>query len=633
MAVALGTLALYPLTADGNDTSGNGRHLTVVGSPPFGVVAGEACATCSKGGLNYFLAPAGLNNALAGLPNWTLEGYVYMTPGDGAGINRFFWYLGSGQGEVIGLTSGGSSGAIRYGRQGDVLDGGSLAEGTRKHVAVVGYLGSRYIYTNNALVATKASFGAAPNVPVLGFGANTASPTNNGFGGSLHGLRISGVRRTSFPTTDTTDNLAISSATENSLNLSFTNTAGASRFLFYVSTTDDFSAATLSAVAASAATSATISGLSSGTTYYVFGRAELDGVSTAFTNRATGATLSIVAPTNLATGTPTSSSIPLTWTDAATPAAFYDVYQSDGEFGTYTLSEVATQGDGAVTIYGLTADTTYWFKLKARSTSGGTSAFSSAVTASTTLASGIPDTPTSLVASAIGRESIRITWTDASGTEAQLIYRHTEDSFGAASVIGGVDAGEQLYTDNGLASGTQYFYWLLPLGTGGPGTQTSSVNATTYGAAGNPGTDIVSQIVTAAKTRLTAVLSSDFEQLKYVKDLKKNGRTPWGYGVLIGDEEPTEPSVFGSYTAEMALQVVLYRAPNAIQNDRDIEEAELTLEQWKDRVHREFTTTRLYENDVIVLISDPSVTPEYFEDSEAVALRLTFPVKYRNSRA
>lgn len=245
----------------------------------------------------------------------------------------------------------------------------------------------------------------------------------------------------------------------------------------------------------------------------------------------------------------------------------------------------------------------------------------------------VPSAPTSLAATTTGRDTVRLTWVDGANTSAFLVYRHTADVYGSASVVGSVVSGSQLYTDTGLAPGTAYYYWLLPLGSGGVGSQTSSVTATTYGAAGNIGSDIISQIVTAAKSRLVSVLSSDFVQLKWVKDIKKNERVPWGYGVDIGNEEPSEGHVFGSYTADISLKVVLYRNPNAIVSDRDTETATLTLEQWKDRVHREFTTTRLYESDVIVQIKDPSTEPVFLEDAEAVALVMTFPVTYRNSRA
>jgi len=184
------------------------------------------------------------------------------------------------------------------------------------------------------------------------------------------------------------------------------------------------------------------------------------------------------APTGLAAGTPTSSSVPLTWTDAASPAAFVDVYVATSELGSYSLAEVATQGDQAVTVYGLSPATAYWFKLKARSTEGATSSFTAAVTA-TTAASTMPAQPTGLTATADGARRIDLTWLDGADTDALIVYRNTANNYATATAIASVVAGTQAYTDTEREPSTEYFYWVLPIGTNGAGPVSAVASATT----------------------------------------------------------------------------------------------------------------------------------------------------------
>lgn len=90
------------------------------------------------------------------------------------------------------------------------------------------------------------------------------------------------------------------------------------------------------------------------------------------------------APTGLTAGTPTIDSQPLTWapsTDNVGVAA-YDVYVD----GNYRLSVVTA----SATVTGLTANTSYAYKVRARDAAGNISGFSSEISASTAVDSGPP---------------------------------------------------------------------------------------------------------------------------------------------------------------------------------------------------------------------------------------------------
>ncbi|NUU17727.1 cellulase family glycosylhydrolase [Cellulomonas humilata] len=91
-----------------------------------------------------------------------------------------------------------------------------------------------------------------------------------------------------------------------------------------------------------------------------------------------GDTTAPTVPTNLAAGTPSTTTVPLTWspsTDAGSGVAGYEVYRGTTLVGTPTTS--------ALTVTGLAADTPYSFTVRAKDVAGNVSASSVAVTART----------------------------------------------------------------------------------------------------------------------------------------------------------------------------------------------------------------------------------------------------------
>ena len=340
-----------------------------------------------------------------------------------------------------------------------------------------------------------------------------------------------------------------------------------------------------------------------------------------------------VAPTDVAAVAASSSLINISWTDNA-EGAYYLVWRNTvNTFATATPTDFAEQGDQAAQAAGLTASTLYYFWVQTIDDNGNVSA-ASTVASATTSSSSLPVTPTILVATVLGRTSIKLTWTDGALTTHQAVYRHTADVFGSASIVDLVVVGAQTYTDTGLTPGTAYYYWLLPVGTGGVGTQTSSVNGTTTGNSGSVGEDIVNDILEAMKDRLVEVLPTDWKELEYVKDLKKNNKLnrDKGYGIQLGSASPGEAPVFGAYTQTLNFEVVLTRGAIPGKGDRQIELLEQDLYTWFDRIIRDFKKNKLYQPSLIVRIVDPSAEkPEYLEDVEMVALRYTFPIMYRNN--
>jgi hypothetical protein len=111
-----------------------------------------------------------------------------------------------------------------------------------------------------------------------------------------------------------------------------------------------------------------------------------------------------VAPTNLAAGTPSATSVPLTWT-AIPYTAFggYEVYYSATSGGPYTLFEVtAAKTVINSTVTGLSPSTTYYFVLRTVTNSHFNnpntvySEYSSEISATTTFGNSPPEVPTAL---------------------------------------------------------------------------------------------------------------------------------------------------------------------------------------------------------------------------------------------
>lgn len=247
----------------------------------------------------------------------------------------------------------------------------------------------------------------------------------------------------------------------------------------------------------------------------------------------------------------------------------------------------------------------------------------------------MPNAATSLSVTIAGRTSARLNWIDGAANAWNEIYRGTVDDITTASFVAMVAQGVQVYMDAALSEGTAYFWWVKARTSADTfAAATASVTGTTLGASGNPGTDIVNQIVTAGKERLANLLSSDYKQLEYARDLRKNNKInrDRGFGFVPADSIPGDASVFQSYTQTQAFEVVLTRGVVPGKGDRQIEVAEQEIYQWADRIIRDFKHTNLYKKDIIVRIADPSASaPEYLEDMEMVAIRYRFPITYRNS--
>jgi len=184
------------------------------------------------------------------------------------------------------------------------------------------------------------------------------------------------------------------------------------------------------------------------------------------------------APSNV-TATPVSSSqINLAWTDNATNEDGFEIERStDGT--TFTLlAKVGTN----VTTYsntGLTASTTYYYRVRAYNADGKSDYSNTA--SGTTLeapAPALPAAPTNLTATAASSSKINLTWTDNATNEDGFEIERSLDgaSFSLRATVG---ANVTSYSDTGLAASTTYYYRVRAYNSAGKSDYSNTASAMT----------------------------------------------------------------------------------------------------------------------------------------------------------
>jgi hypothetical protein len=197
------------------------------------------------------------------------------------------------------------------------------------------------------------------------------------------------------------------------------------------------------------------SGLTAGTSYSYRVRASNTGGDSAYSNTATATTVPTApaVPSGLSATAASSTSINLTWVDNSTNETSFKIERA---LGAGAFSQVGTVGAGVTTYAdsGLTAGTSYSYRVRASNT-GGDSAYSN--TASATTLPTPPAAPTGLVATAVSRTQINLTWVDQANNENGFKIER-KDGGGSFAEIATVGANVTTYADTGLTRNTRYTY-------------------------------------------------------------------------------------------------------------------------------------------------------------------------------
>jgi C1A family cysteine protease len=257
-------------------------------------------------------------------------------------------------------------------------------------------------------------------------------------------------------------NLAATAVSFSQINLTWTDNANNETGYKIERSLDGINFAQVATTAANVATYSD-TGLTPNTTYYYQVRA-YNGVSdSAYSNIANATTQALptppAAPTNLAATAASFSQINLAWTDNADNETGFKIERCTGA-GCSDFVQIATVGAN-VTSYsntGLTASTSYSYRVRAYN-AGGDSDYSNTATAVTQAAPVLPAAPTNLVATAVSRSQINLTWMDNSDNETGFkIERCKGLTCTNFAQIGTAGANVTTYSNTGLSSNTTYRY-------------------------------------------------------------------------------------------------------------------------------------------------------------------------------
>jgi cellulose 1,4-beta-cellobiosidase len=247
--------------------------------------------------------------------------------------------------------------------------------------------------------------------------------------------------------------------------LSWTASTGATSYSIYQGTTSGGESATAIKTGITT-TSYTVTGLANGTKYYFTAKAVGSSGTSGASNEASAIPI-LSAPTGV-TATVSGSSIVISWT-AVSNATGYSVYRGTTSGGEGTTA-IGTSTTTSYTDSSVTAGTTYYYTVKATSSTSASGASNEAN------ATTIPSAPTGLTATA-GNAQIALSWTASSGAASYNVYQGTTAGGESATAIK-TGISTTAYTVTGLTNGTKYYFTIKAVDTGGTSAASNEAAAT-----------------------------------------------------------------------------------------------------------------------------------------------------------
>lgn len=201
------------------------------------------------------------------------------------------------------------------------------------------------------------------------------------------------------------------------------------------------------------------------------------------------------------------TSLTLTFFDQANDEQGFRIERAAALEGPYDeIADLATPngvlvGDVSFTDAGLSAGSTYFYRVSAYNTQGQSvpSIWAQASTLTTTLAA-----PTGLAATAVSATQINLTWADNSTDETGFrVERATNNTFTAGLASFDLAAGTTSFSNSGLLPETTYYYRVFAVGAaGGISSPSNTASATTLAAPPNAPSNLAVTGVTQTSVAL-----------------------------------------------------------------------------------------------------------------------------------
>ena len=222
------------------------------------------------------------------------------------------------------------------------------------------------------------------------------------------------------------------------------------------------------------------------------------------------------APTGLTATAISSSDIYLSWT-ASTGATSYRVDRSIDNGTTWTT--IGTASSPAYNDDGLTASTTYWYRVIAVS-DGGSSAPSSTVSATTLVAP--PAVPTGITAVAVSSTQINISWGASTGAASYALERAADDQGNWMRIL---TTAATSVSDSGLPPDTTFSYRVIATNAGGESAPSAIATATTF--AGAPSAPANVSASTVSTSQIGVAWNGSSGATGYRVERSTNGGASW----------------------------------------------------------------------------------------------------------
>lgn len=206
-----------------------------------------------------------------------------------------------------------------------------------------------------------------------------------------------------------------------------------------------------------------------------------------------------------------SAQINLSWTDNSSDESGFKIERALSAGGAYTLIATLAPNTVSYSDTGLTASTTYYYRVYAYNMVGDSAATAVANATTQAVATTAPAAANALATSVISSSQINLTWTDNSSNESGFKIERSLSNAGPFTEIASVVANITTYSNTSLSSLTTYYYRIYAYNTAGNSAYSNTANATTLGLAPSAASNLVAVANSSSQINLTWMDNSSNE--------------------------------------------------------------------------------------------------------------------------